>query len=174
MRRAAIDEEAQGIAGPQAVDAGEFIANGDAVRIGQPGLEVKGMAAAIADLESAERGIGKDIDAKDAEVFAGKIGRGGEFLDDRSRGANAGGMGDGGKESVIERAADFELGFAGDDIDAGLEAAGGAAIGDLDGDENGHAKATARIFSAASSQWRRMWRQTSQRKRKGNGRAWIS
>ena len=47
---------------------------------------------------------------------------------------------DGGEDGVVEFAANFELGLAGDEIDADLEGACGAAVGDLNGDEDRNAE----------------------------------
>ena len=95
------------------------------------------------EAEGAEGVGGEDIDAEDSEVFTGVVGEGNDAFDLAGGGADAGLFCEGGPEGFGDVAADFELGFAGDEIDAGGEGAVGAVIGDLDRDVDGDSEGDA-------------------------------
>ncbi|MEM7146087.1 MAG: hypothetical protein AAF591_13195 [Verrucomicrobiota bacterium] len=144
----AIDIDGEGIAGREVEGLGEVGGEGDGIGVGEPGIEVEGLGGIRGggglDLAGEEGEIGEDIDADDAKVFAGVIGEGGVCVGERGGCCDAGVLGDFWEEGFVEagsgRGTDFEVAFAGDDIDTGAKAFGGGVVGDLDGEVNGDAE----------------------------------
>ena len=94
-----------------------------------------------ADLECAERLVCKDIDPQHSQILTWIVREGCQFLDHGRRGADAFGVLDRWKNGVVESAAHLELGLPRYYVHACLKGPGGAAVGDLDGDEHSHAEA---------------------------------
>ena len=116
----------------------------DGVALAQPGFDIDGRAVRPDHAEGFERRVGERIDTEEAEVFAGVIGQGEDALHDGGGRGDAGNFRESGEEGVVERSAHFEVGFAGEEFNAGAKRAVGAVVGDHDrqedADTEGHAE----------------------------------
>ena len=141
--RFAVHEGAESVARFPTAAPGEGRGDSDCAGFAHPAFE-RGAFAFCADVEGAKRLAGEKIDAEHAEIFAGEIGQRDSAFDEAGDGADAGLPGDGGPERFVHVAADFEVRFAGDEVDAGGEGLVGAVVRDLDreihGDAEGHAE----------------------------------
>ena len=98
-----------------------FPGQGNGVALAQPRFDIDRCAIRPDHTEGLEGRIGKRVDAEDAEVFAGMIGESEEALHDWCGGGDAWDFCQRGEERFVERSADFEIGFAGEEFDTGAE-----------------------------------------------------
>ena len=133
--RFAIDLGVDFVTGAKLVLPRQFLAYRDRSRSAQPLLEIELPRLKISQVKSPKWLVSQDVDPQQVEIFARKSGQGQKSPDDRSRGGDPRVSRDFGKELVWQiagRRAHLELGFARHDIDARLERAVGAVVGDLD------------------------------------------